>query len=44
MATGHVERLRSGRFRAVVYAGHDPITGRKRSLEESRADEFAHWR
>ncbi|MGF1654294.1 MAG: tyrosine-type recombinase/integrase [Actinomycetales bacterium] len=35
MATGHVEQLRSGRFRAVVYAGRDPVTGQKRYLKES---------
>jgi integrase len=40
MATGHVERLKSGRYRAVVYAGRDPITGRTQYLKESHADEF----
>ena len=34
MATGHVEVLKSG-FRAVVYAGKDPITGRKSYLKEA---------
>ncbi|MDT7632157.1 MAG: integrase, partial [Pseudonocardiales bacterium] len=34
MATGHVEVLKNG-FRAVVYAGRDPITGRKSYLKET---------
>jgi integrase len=34
MATGHVEVLKSG-FRAVVYAGKDPITGRQSYLKET---------
>jgi hypothetical protein len=34
MATGHVEVLKSA-FRAVVYAGKDPITGRKSYLKET---------
>ena len=34
MATGHVEVLKRG-FRAVVYAGKDPITGLKTYLKES---------
>jgi hypothetical protein len=36
MATGHTERLSSGRLRVVVYAGKDPITGRKIYLKETR--------
>ncbi len=34
MATGHVESLKRG-FRAVVYAGKDPITSRKIYLKEA---------
>jgi hypothetical protein len=34
MATGHVEQLKRG-FRAVVYAGKDPITGRKTYIKET---------
>jgi hypothetical protein len=34
MATGHIEALRRG-FRAVVYAGKDPLTGRKTYLKET---------
>ena len=32
---GHVETLPSGSFRAVVYAGTDPLTGRPRYLRET---------
>lgn len=32
---GHVEELPSGSFRAVVYAGTDPLTGRPRYLRET---------
>lgn len=39
MAKGHIERLRSGSYRAVVYAGKDPITGKPRYLKETRPDE-----
>ncbi|MFN8078904.1 MAG: tyrosine-type recombinase/integrase [Kineosporiaceae bacterium] len=35
MATGSIERLKGGSFRVSVYAGKDPITGRKRYLKES---------
>ncbi len=31
---GHIEELRSGRFRAIVYAGVDPLTGKQRYLKE----------
>ncbi len=34
MATGHIEVLKRG-FRAVVYAGKDPLTGRKSYLKET---------
>ena len=34
MPTGPIEALKRG-FRAVVYAGKDPITGRKTYLEET---------
>lgn len=37
MSTGHVEILKRG-FRAVVYAGKDPITGRKVYLKETHPD------
>jgi len=40
MATGHVEILKRG-FRAVVYAGKDPITGRKVYLKETHANRAA---
>jgi integrase len=32
---GHIEELPSGRFRAIVYAGIDPLTGRQRYLKEA---------
>ncbi len=32
---GHIEELPSGRFRAIVYAGIDPLTGRQRYLKET---------
>ncbi len=34
MATGHIEVLKRG-FRAVVYVGKDPLTGRKSYLKEA---------
>jgi hypothetical protein len=34
-ARGHIEELPSGSYRAVVYAGVDPVTGRERRLKES---------
>lgn len=37
MSAGHVEVLKRG-FRAVVYAGKDPITGRKVYLKETHPD------
>jgi hypothetical protein len=40
MSTGHVEVLKRG-FRAVVYAGKDPITGRKVYLKETHPDRQA---
>ena len=36
---GHIEELPSGRFRAIVYAGIDPLTGRQRYLKET-ADSY----
>src|SRR3712207_1059889 len=35
MPTGSIERLPSGRFRAVVRAGKDPITGKRIKLTET---------
>ena len=35
MATGSIERLPSGSFRAVVRAGKDPITGKLIKLTET---------
>jgi hypothetical protein len=29
MGSGHIEQLASGTFRAIVYGGKDPITGKK---------------
>src|SRR5919202_1822258 len=37
-ARGHIEQLPSGRFRAMVYAGTDPLTGRRRDLKETADD------
>ena len=37
---GHIEELPSGRFRATVYAGIDPLTGKQRYLKET-ADSHA---
>jgi len=34
---GHVEQLPSGNFRAIVYAGVDPLTGKQRYLKETRS-------
>ena len=34
-ACGYIEELPSGSFRAVVYAGTDPLTGRPRYLRET---------
>jgi integrase len=31
---GHIEQLPYGKFRAIVYAGMDPITGRQRRVRE----------
>jgi hypothetical protein len=33
--TGHVERLPSGAYRAVVYAGTDPLTRRQQRLKSA---------
>jgi len=41
MARGHVERLRSGGYRAVVYAGIDPVTRKQRYLKQTCRDETA---
>jgi hypothetical protein len=38
---GHVETLPSGNFRAKVYAGIDPLTGKRRYLVETAASEKA---
>jgi integrase len=35
---GHIEELPSGSFRAVVYAGVDPLTGKSRYLRETAKD------
>jgi integrase len=32
-ARGHIEELPSGKFRAIVYAGTDPLTGKRRDLK-----------
>lgn len=32
---GHIEELSSGSFRAIVFAGVDPLTGRSRQLKET---------
>ena len=32
---GHIETLPSGEFRARVYAGIDPLTGKRRYLKET---------
>ena len=37
---GHIEELPSGRFRAIVYAGIDPLTGKPRYLKET-ADSYS---
>ena len=37
-ARGHIEELPSGSFRAIVYAGVDPFTGRSRYLRETAKD------
>jgi integrase len=39
MAKGHVEQLPSGSHRVTVYAGKDPITGKKVYLKETCPDE-----
>jgi integrase len=41
MARGHIERLRSGGYRAVVYAGIDPVTRKQRYLKQTCRDETA---
>jgi integrase len=40
VATGHIERLRTS-WRVAVYAGKDPVTGRKRYLKETHPTEAA---
>jgi hypothetical protein len=32
---GNIERLPSGHYRAIVYAGNDPLTGRERRLKRT---------
>jgi integrase len=39
MGKGHIEQLPSGRFRAAVYAGKDPVTGKKIYLKETLPSE-----
>ncbi|WP_207908651.1 hypothetical protein [Pseudonocardia endophytica] len=34
---GHIEQLPSGSYRAIVFAGVDPLTGRSRQLKETAA-------
>ena len=34
-ARGHIEQLRSGSYRAVVYVGIDPLTRKERYLKET---------
>jgi hypothetical protein len=34
-ARGYIEELASGNFRAIVYAGADPLTGTERRLKET---------
>lgn len=41
MAKGHIEQLPSGRYRASVYAGIDPVTRRQRYLKKICPDETA---
>ncbi len=41
MLTGSIEVLPSGRFRAVVRAGKDPIIGKRIKLTETCASETA---
>ena len=38
-ARGHIEERPNGKFRAVVYAGKDPFTGRDRYLREQADNE-----
>jgi integrase len=37
-AKGYIEQLPSGSFRARVYAGTDPVTGKERRLRETCHD------
>ena len=39
MGSGHIEQLASGAFRVAVYAGKDPITGKKQYLKETHPTE-----
>lgn len=41
MAKGHIESLPSGSYRAIVYAGTDPVTRRPRYLRETCKTETA---
>jgi hypothetical protein len=41
MATGSIEQLPSGSFRAVVRAGKDPITGKRIKITETCTTEAA---
>lgn len=41
MARGHIERLPSGSYRAIVYAGPDPLTGKERRLRQTEKTEEA---
>lgn len=37
-ARGHIEERPNGTFRAIVYAGTDPLTGKPRQLKETASD------
>ena len=40
---GHIERLPSGSYRVIVYAGTDPLTGRRLRLRQTvKTEEQAH--
>ena len=38
MGSGHIEQLSSGTYRAIVYGGTDPITGKELHLKETHAN------
>ena len=42
-ARGHIGQLPSGRFRAIVYAGIDPLTRKERYLRETAKTYDATW-